>query len=751
MRNSYIELLSHKVEIPIIQRDYAQGRTDNKTNKIRRDFLDVLFDFIRQKHTQSPSSEKELDFIYGFNEQDSTNQTTFIPIDGQQRLTTLWLLYWFTSVKENVSNNEKTFLYNFLYETRHSTTEFCKRLIQFKPDFSNVEISAEIKNQAWYFDTWDYDPSIQAMLIVLTDIQARYDQLNIVPIWSVIGGSNCPFYFYKLDMNKVGLKDDLYIKMNSRGKALTEFEYFKASFTELLTQPEQKERFEKSIDGKWVDAVWNIIFEMKDNSFNEDIALIVDNSFLNLFNFITSVIAFKKDIKTDNYIRYKDTVVSADLLKIIFSDIDNQNFLFDTLDAICNQQMKDPLFWNNTFYYGKDEFISSKTRLFFQHKEVNLLKRCLLYFSENRGFAFPEQLLLFACFTQLKTQSKDFQNRIRSIRNLSINSENELRETIIGYSFDEIEHYIVNGDLNILKNFKTDQIEEEKNKYEFLKDTVSSLNIIRQIEDSDIFRGSISLFPLDDNFANRAKKFLELFDEDEVVFDTNTKCNLLLCFGDYSQEDKSLTNLMSSSKTVIRTFLTTPGYNKSQLYSKTQVIFLECLDYFNVNLNITPTKKIEDTLTAYISNPKDWKYYFMKYPSFREECTRGYYHWLKDKGYYCLWKMRVKQFNGYHWDPFLNQMKSSISKNLSLDNFGGKLLFSFNSKNILISTIPNGFLFENGINSSTDNVLINSLVNAGVISNNGELIVLQNIEGIDIEDRIKKLDCVLENILNNNY
>ena len=94
MRNNYIEILNNKVEIPIIQRDYAQGRIDNKTNKIRKDFLDVLFDFISKKQL-NPKAEIELDFIYGFNEKDSSNQITFIPIDGQQRLTTLFLFHWY--------------------------------------------------------------------------------------------------------------------------------------------------------------------------------------------------------------------------------------------------------------------------------------------------------------------------------------------------------------------------------------------------------------------------------------------------------------------------------------------------------------------------------------------------------------------------------------------------------------------------------------------------------------------------------
>src|SRR5690554_1758890 len=103
MRNNYIEILTNKVEIPIIQRDYAQGRTDIKTNKIRNDFLTVIFDFLKEKHFYSPDKELELDFIYGFNDDKNiVSHKSFIPIDGQQRLTTLWLLYWLVGAKEEI-------------------------------------------------------------------------------------------------------------------------------------------------------------------------------------------------------------------------------------------------------------------------------------------------------------------------------------------------------------------------------------------------------------------------------------------------------------------------------------------------------------------------------------------------------------------------------------------------------------------------------------------------------------------------
>ena len=84
-----------KIEIPLIQRDYAQGRIDSDTNRVRKRFLDALYDAL----TNKPIT---LDFVYGDIESDGK----MIPLDGQQRLTTLSLLHWYAAKKENISFDE---------------------------------------------------------------------------------------------------------------------------------------------------------------------------------------------------------------------------------------------------------------------------------------------------------------------------------------------------------------------------------------------------------------------------------------------------------------------------------------------------------------------------------------------------------------------------------------------------------------------------------------------------------------------
>jgi len=188
-----------------------------------------------------------------------------------------------------------------------------------------------------------------------------------------------------------------------------------------------------------------------------------------------------------------------------------------------------------------------------------------------------------------------------------------------------------------------------------------------------------------------------------------------------------------------------PGYNKTEFHSKSSPIVMLCLDYFNNNPTVNPQQKISDTLTHYSTNSKDWKYYFLKYESFREGCNYGYYAW-RDK-HYCIWKMGKRQFNGYHWDPFLYEIKKSAQlKNLKLENFESKLEIIINNDKILISSVSNGFLFENGNGNGATNKILKDLSSKAIINNEGILEIFQDSKGIDLEDRIDKLKKVITNL-----
>ncbi len=89
-RSSLVKLLfENEVIIPIIQRDYAQGRLGKKNSVIRSTFFSDILKAYESK------SELMLDFVYG----NSPKDGVFYPLDGQQRLTTLWLVFWYFAQK----------------------------------------------------------------------------------------------------------------------------------------------------------------------------------------------------------------------------------------------------------------------------------------------------------------------------------------------------------------------------------------------------------------------------------------------------------------------------------------------------------------------------------------------------------------------------------------------------------------------------------------------------------------------------
>jgi hypothetical protein len=740
MKASFIEILTkNQIVIPIIQRDYAQGRTDIKTSKIRKDFLTAIFDVLQKNINKTSTNGLELDFIYGFSTP-SLNITTFAPIDGQQRLTTLWLLLWYISVKEETPKEEKQILSNFKYETRHSTTVFCEQLIQFSAEFNTKDISTEIKNQPWYFEAWDFDPSIKAMLVMLNDIENRYIELKSNKVWSIFNQQQNPFYFYKLDMEKVGLPDDLYIKMNSRGKPLTEFEYFKASFLEIIKEEKLKKRFEDSIDQKWSECMWSIVLERVKNKPEIDIALLVDDCFIRLINFISDVLAYKQGLP------FAEINYSIEDTKCLYAKEENLIFLFDVLDCIVDNQNNNPDFWSNLFYIGKDGFTNGKARLFFQNSQSNLLEKCLFnYEKEKTGFSKPEQILLYACITHLLRNSTNFNIAARIIRNLVANSENELSRQL-GSSFSEVELFVQTFQFEHLDHFKTEQIKEEKEKFNYIIQNPSHAESIYELEDSDILRGCISIFDLNEKFIARKNVFVEIFDEDIIQTDFINRSNVLLCFGDYSQDDGDQTNLLARARGVWRIFLTTPAYNKSQLHSKTKVVLMDCLDFFDKNKAITIQLKIEETLKKYENGPKDWIYYFLKYPGFRNYSNKGYYFW-NNVNPYPLYKMKEKQFNGYHWDPFLLEIKEQLNeKSIELVN-GGEMKLTIGNDLLQMKSHTQGFIIENKNEIDIPNFTLNNLVNNKVLSGEGIFRVNQNINNIDLEDRILNAKVFIESIL----
>lgn len=264
-----------KITIPIIQRDYAQGRKDPDVNRVRSRFLDSLYSAV----TEKPIT---LDFVYG----DIDDKGIMTPLDGQQRLTTLFLLHWYAARKQNVPAEEMDFLKRFSYETRYSARYFCLELIDYIPTFTTT-LSKEIINQAWFPLDWKKDSTISSMLVMLDAIDAKFS--DVPDLWDKLKNNAITFYF--LPIKDMGLTDELYIKMNSRGKPLTMFEHFKAELErEIRSQDEEiANRVIAKIDREWTDLLW----KYRDSGSASSDDVITDDEFLRYFKFVCDIICYR--------------------------------------------------------------------------------------------------------------------------------------------------------------------------------------------------------------------------------------------------------------------------------------------------------------------------------------------------------------------------------------------------------------------------------------------------------------------------
>lgn len=271
------------IQIPMIQRDYAQGRADEV--EIRNRFLKSIFNSLLK------GENLELDFVYGSIEE-LDNKTHFIPLDGQQRLTTLYLLHWYIGKRElhasDLDSLLKT-LKGFTYATRSSARDFCEKLLSITISFTK-QPKEEIANSAWFYGRFEKDPTVKAMLIMLDAIHSYYEQeltnnssIQLFPSLSKLS-------FYILPLGGFNLSDELYIKMNARGKQLTDFENFKADLINWIKDEKNPNKnefhnivklrdrampyhlsFATKLDNSWTHLFWEYIKQYKTNSKNIDI------------------------------------------------------------------------------------------------------------------------------------------------------------------------------------------------------------------------------------------------------------------------------------------------------------------------------------------------------------------------------------------------------------------------------------------------------------------------------------------------
>lgn len=365
--NLFALLSRYRVVIPGIQRHYVQGAKNPKAESVRKLFIKEIFTAIEEKQ-----DDFNLHFIYGPINTDG--EDSFVPVDGQQRLTTLWLISRYAVEKAESSDRKDLLrlLSRFTYEDRINAKRFCQALTC---DDSKWDIDQDpnpnIFCQNWFLDYWKEDETVVSMIRMLSTIHEEWNKhKNTIATEDVLAAIASQIRFeLKIDR----FCDDIYMKMNARGLQLTQWENFKGKFSEGLPE-EIKRAWDKEME-----ELSNIYFTCSEKQHE-----LPDNAFFALYARIMAYEARIFGVKSGNNIKeladythntwnqieipfvpYSDF---SDIMQEIQDSFGNESFASDVA-RICVKMLKTVLdhYQNIVPYFGERTLFET----FFHPKNKN--------------------------------------------------------------------------------------------------------------------------------------------------------------------------------------------------------------------------------------------------------------------------------------------------------------------------------------------------------------------------------------------
>lgn len=509
LKSEYSDAISF--EIPIIQRDYAQGRSDERSKEIRKTFLGSLIAAV-ENYSQK---NIELDFVYG-----KRNKNKVYLLDGQQRITTLYLLHWYLAQRLQKPSLLKDVALS--YRVRQYADEFTQKISDESTqiDFTSSIPSQAICNCTWFFDAWKHDPTVKGMLNTLDTIHELLKDKKISEehYWQPLEEGAVTFYW--LDLEEHQLTDELYLKMNARGKQLSNFENFKASLVKRIadngweknTNTTEKESFSFKMDTIYTDLFWEYRGEVN----------VIDYEVINFFAGMAMIGYALKENSEAQQKRIQELFKNP--LSVRVEDFEKSDFE------------------RFTFYldfYSEVEKISIETELWKYYNTDN--KRGLFeefIKDKNKGTekkydgATYSQRVLFYALSELFMEAKDKNNIsedfIRVVRNIVENATIDSPQTFVGAiklmselleGVQDIYWYLCKT--AIQSNFASYQVTQEKQKAERIVANPEWKDVIWKAEDHPMFKGDIGFLLLETEndlslFKKRYEVAKEMFDEKGV-------------------------------------------------------------------------------------------------------------------------------------------------------------------------------------------------------------------------------------------
>lgn len=715
------------IVIPIIQRDYAQGRTSDEVTIIRERFLNALYNALVNDQKQT------LDFIYGNIETSKLHgkkTQVLTPLDGQQRLTTLFLLHYYIAKHESIEEDQYAFLHYFSYETRSGSRDFCEKLVDFNPDFDQPNLREQIEDEAWFLLEWESDPTVQSMLVMLDAIHEHFKDTS--GLWEKITGDAITFYF--LPINEMGLTDELYIKMNSRGKPLTQFEHWKAELELSLKDVDEKlaNRVAQKIDTSWTDLLW----PYRDSGTGDAEAdSVIDDEFLHYVHFVSDIICFKNGMP--------EIEKDFDIIKKLFSTDcekakENAEYLIKLFDIWAQIEPISPERKKTRILDFFSRYLSSthQENRVAVGKETDLFAECCrnsgLHEGNRRKFAFNRFLLLYAFVLFLRNKDKitddQFTRRLRMLNNLAANSRDTMRDDYISGLMRQTEEIIIDGTAKESTegkdHFNNAQMREEAEKLQWTNDHPEKAELLFRLEDHPYLNGHIASVGLD--HIDWCDRFYSLFEQN-----LNEVNRALLSLGDIFVEDSFRYQIGTADKR-----LATGVWRDILGPVKLQDDLSDTLrNLLSMHEEFTD-KKLQEVSWKYLQSAREMpvRYYLVKYSQMMPN-RWGKYYWRghDETGrdtYHVLMMMTEFSTGGMNYDIFLKTLYEIAGGETVGLQIGDYSQWEYNNHGLDKLILQNQGLY---LTLNNNQYSICRIEGDDVVETYD---IQQNMDGIDVEDRV---------------
>lgn len=529
--------------VPEIQREYVWGLNEG----IVKGFLNDIYSQAGICETcgfAHGTKHINIGFLYSYKPPyvllDNERYLDEFLIDGQQRVTTVFLLLLYRAVKEGrvddflsiTRTDEQFHCHCFCYKVRDLTQQFLDRLVlhiaESKDNSDCLEGLLSKDKPSWFLSDYENDPTVTAMLETLRIIKEFFkDKVDdSMKLFDFIL-QNVQFWHFKTEVTSQG--EELYITMNSRGEELSQNEIQKANLLpkDIAGLREWGEKWEE-----WQTIFWKNRRENPDADagFNSFLSCIIGLNVMNnngldrdKIQKLDGRLIMLKDLET--YVKALIYVTGSDVKEYVKNVYGNNDWYVDFIEKVwdrLNKKESEGTLWENKDWVlskNKKEFANESS----QQIKVQLFWPWMNYIKANGGIEKVKPDLLvrliriyYTRFHAGRRTASTIARCVNALQNSYSNSRFGLEANNSTVSQDEDEEQLA------------------QNKYFSDEETLIS-NLLLNIDENDVPTYEKAIWDIQDlkyiqDGQDCGGETIRRFLDDPMIIDPNNLLNSLKAF-----------------------------------------------------------------------------------------------------------------------------------------------------------------------------------------------------------------------------